>query len=217
MRRCCLLMPVLLLLALNGFSRANDIEKVNPLRLLSGRSQARLMRLLYDFKPFLETAVDVNYPATLNLFFSGHIYRRLKGNPFVGYLFDQGVALKSNRIKLEIDAPPGLEKYADIFRDILEHHNQDLKKRVSPFYHLNFAAPAPDYTLHIHIVDVNPERSSKLIPSLTLEMALEEQASRKSFYIRFSTGHAAGLFEAIQLAVKRIFINLHFLRQKVSP
>ena len=210
MKRRYRAISILLLLALTRLLAAAHNKTPNPLRHLSATNKARLIKLLYDFQPFLKTAVDVHYPDTLNLFFTDKIYRRLKGNPFVGYLFDEGVMIRSNRFCLNVDAPQAFKKYTAIFRDLLE-------KTTSPVYRLDFSAPSPDYTLHLFIVDINPGKSRSLIPSITLEMALKEHAQNRAFFIRFSTGHADGLFETMQLAVKRIYINLRYLTKKESP
>jgi hypothetical protein len=210
MKRRYRAISILLLLALTRLLPAAHNKTHNPLHHLSATNKARLIKLLYDFQPFLKTAVDVHYPDTLNLFFTDKIYRRLKGNPFVGYLFDEGVTIRSNRFCLNIDAPPAFKKYTAIFRDLLE-------KTTSPVYRLDFSAPSPGCTLHLFIVDINPEKSRGLIPSITLEMALKDNTQNRAFFIRFSTGHADGLFEAMQLAVKRIVINLRYLTKKASP
>jgi hypothetical protein len=177
----------------------------NPLRHLPRLQKSRLIRLLYDFKPFLQIAADVNYPQTLNLFFTGSVYRRLKGNPFLGYLFDEGVNFRPTHVCLTVDGADHLKKYTGILNEILVEYNRSLR----------FSKQAP-FSLHLFIVDITPHKSRGLIPSITLEVALRDNRSKKSFFIRFSTGHAGGLFEALQLAVKRIYINLSYLQQQHS-
>lgn len=198
--------PLLLLLLCASSPAGGGQQKAqNPLRHLPQLQKSRLIRLLYDFKPFLQTAADVNYPQTLNLFFTDSVYRRLKGNPFLGYLFDEGVNFRPAHVCLTVDGAEHLKKYSGILNEILLQYNRSLR----------FSKQAP-FTLRLFIVDITPKKSRDLIPSITLEVALRDNRSQKSFFIRFSTGHAEGLFEALQLAVKRIYINLGYLQQQHS-
>lgn len=61
-------------------------------------------------KPFLTDSTDVYLePQSLNHFFTEAIYRKLQGNVYFGYRYDEGFVFEGNEIQIEIikDLAPG--------------------------------------------------------------------------------------------------------------
>ena len=83
---------------------AGDTVKVDPRKHLSelARLGAR--------KPFLTDSPDVYLdPRSLNRFFTVTIYRRLQGNAYFGYDFDEGFIFEGQAVQIEVlkDLTPG--------------------------------------------------------------------------------------------------------------
>src|SRR2546426_3150043 len=54
-------------------------------------------------KPFLTDSPDVYLePKSLNRFFTEGIYKKLRGNAYVGYDYDEGFLLQGNTVQLEV-------------------------------------------------------------------------------------------------------------------
>src|SRR5687767_10697959 len=84
--------------------RAGDTVKIDPRKHLSelARLGAR--------KPFLTDSPDVYLePRSLNRFFTVAIYRRLQGNAYFGYDFDEGFSFEGQAVQIEVlkDLTPG--------------------------------------------------------------------------------------------------------------
>lgn len=191
----------------NLFPQKND----NPFSKLSRGDKEQLIKLITDARPFLETAVDVRYEHTLNLFFNRKIYLKLKGNPFLGYVFDEGISIKGNRIKVDcFKSRSGLEPYRRIFerlfREMIRENKRDCCRVV-----LDEKSP---YSLGIFIADVTPKKQDKLIPSVTIELYIKDNRTNRAFFKRFSTGNHQELYHAMRLSIKRIFLTLDYLRSK---
>src|SRR5437870_1683850 len=61
------------------------------------------MRRVAARKPFLTDSPDVYLePKSLNRFFTEMIYKKLRGNAYVGYDYDEGFLLQGNTVQLEV-------------------------------------------------------------------------------------------------------------------
>ena len=192
------------------FLTLSGAEK-NPFHKLSRQDRGQLLKLVFDSKPFLQTAIDTGYPATMNRFFSPDIYRKLQGNPFVGYIYDEGVIVTGRTITIDrIDAPPELAEYCKIFEALFR---KMAAKTENGSYDFKFDASGM-VGVGIYICDItHKSRTKKLIPSITLECYFKDKTGR-AFFKRFSTASGYELYNAMRLAIKRIYLDIDFLAGK---
>src|SRR5216117_3347119 len=95
---------IALTLLLPAAIRAADSPKVDP------RAHLGEMARLGARKPFLTDSPDVYLePRSLNRFFTAAIYRRLAGNAYFGYDYDEGFAFEGKAVQIEVlkDLTPG--------------------------------------------------------------------------------------------------------------
>ncbi len=181
-------------------------KEKNPFSLLSRQDKEQLIKLIFDARPFLESAVDVRYEHTLNRFFNNRIYRKLTGNPFVGYIYDEGISITDNRFKIDcVKSRSDLKEYGQVFERLF-HEMVKAKKN----YIVDDKAAA---SIGIFIADITPEPEDKhLIPSITIELYIKDNRSNRAFFKRFSTGNRKELYYAMRLSIKRIFLTLDYLK-----
>src|SRR5437867_12984317 len=95
---------VALALLLPAAIRAADSVKADP------RAHLGEMARLGARKPFLTDSPDVYLePRSLNRFFTVAIYRRLAGNAYFGYDYDEGFAFEGKAVQIQVlkDLTPG--------------------------------------------------------------------------------------------------------------
>ena len=201
MKRVTILLIIFLLALMLGFAneKIGETEAPNPLQFLAEAERIELAKLLYSYQPFTETAPDINFPHTLNNLLDSTIYPKLKGNPFIGYIYDEGVSLNGAPVSLHIRSAAHVASYYPIFRKIFLHANQD-RTKTEP-------QPTLPFALSICLADV----TTKPIPAVTLEAILLDRSTGKRFCIRTSTGFHKGLYEAMDLASRRLLLSLDFL------
>lgn len=204
MKRVTILLIIFLLALMIGFANEEigETEAVNPIRLLAEAERIELAKLLYSYKPFIETAPDVEFPHTLNNLLDDTLYPKLKGNPFIGYIYDEGVSLNGAPVSLHIRSAAHVKRYYPIFRKIFLHTNQDRTKTE--------LQPTLPFALSICLADI----TTKPIPAVTIEAILLDRKTGKRFCIRTSTGFHKGLYEAMDLASRRLLLSLDFLGRR---
>lgn len=105
---------VLLLIAVllpGSVGRAQDPREqwLNPGKVLTqAQKEAFLKRVFIDREPFVGSAEFHAAPATLRLYFKDQDYRRLRGNPIIGYLAaDDGFQWSGNQVSFGPVLPLG--------------------------------------------------------------------------------------------------------------
>jgi len=184
----CSALVVMLLLAAATLSGA-DRSAINPREYLAE------LRRLGARKPFLTDSPDVYLePQSLGHFFTEKIYRELRGNAYFGYDYDEGFVLEGKTVQIEVlkDLTPGTSCQA-AYRMALE---QALK---AAGLQLKLAAPIQ---IGICIVGIEPRETQNTLPGLMIEAYLRNSKQKKSFFIRYGSGHSRGLGAAIRLSAE---------------
>jgi hypothetical protein len=187
----CGLLIVLLAAAL----QAETPEKVNP------REALALFSRVGAKKPFLKDSPDIYLePDSLNKFFTMHIYKRLEGNGYFGYRYDEGFSFNENKIQIAA------------FKDITEG------RRCSSAYRLAIenALSAAGLTINtdascqigICIVGIEERETTETLPGIMVEAYLRNLALKKSFFIRYGVGSPRGLTPAIRLSAEMLIAEL---------
>ncbi len=152
-------------------------------------------------KPFLKDSPDVYLePDSLNKFFTMPIYRKLEGNGYFGYRFDEGFSLRGNDVQIAV------------FKDITDG------KRCSSAYKmaLENALSAAGLTINpkascqvgICIVGIEERETEQTLPGIMIEAYLRNSILKKSFFIRYGAGSARGLTPAIRLSAEMLIAEL---------
>jgi hypothetical protein len=149
-------------------------------------------------KPFLTDSPDVYLePKSLNRFFTeGGIYRKLRGNAYVGYDYDEGFLLQVNAVQLEVlkDLTPERSCKA-AFRLALEQSFN------AAGFEIKTTAP---HQIGICIVGMEPRETSSTLAGIMVEAYIRNNIRRKSLFIRYGTGHPRGLATAIRLSAEML-------------
>jgi hypothetical protein len=152
-------------------------------------------------KPFLKDSPDVCLePDSLNKFFTMPIYRKLEGNGYFGYRYDEGFSLRGNDVQIAV------------FKDITDG------KRCSSAYKmaLENALSAAGLTINpkascqigICIVGIEECETEQTLPGIMIEAYLRNSILKKSFFIRYGAGSARGLTPAIRLSAEMLIAEL---------
>jgi hypothetical protein len=155
------------------------------------------LRRLGARKPFLTDSPDVYLePKSLHRFFTDRIYRKLQGNPYFGYDFDEGFLLEGNQVQIEVlkDLSPGTccqNAYRIALEQALQAQDLVIKPR------------APQQ-IGISIVGVERQETPNTLPGVMVEAYLRNSVLKKSFFIRYGSGHARGLPAAIRLSAEML-------------
>ena len=152
-------------------------------------------------KPFLIDSPDVYLePRSLNRFFTETIYRRLKGNAYFGYEYDEGFSLAEQAVQIEVlkDLTPGAV-YVPVYRLALERALASSGFEVKP------GAP---YLVGVCIVGVEPQESVSTLPGVMVEAYLRNASQKKSIFIRYGAGSPRGLAPAIRLSAEMLVSRL---------
>ena len=200
-RHVCLVVALLLL----GRSdlAASNMPKVDPREILDE------LRRLGARKSFLTDSPDVYLePKSLNRFFNESIYRRLQGNAYFGYDYDEGFQLVGNAVQIEVvkDLTPNA-CCQTAFRLALAQGLQAQGLAVKP------SAPLQ---IGVCIVGVEPQETPRTLPGLMVEAYLRNSVQKKSFFIRYGTGHPRGLAPAIRLSAEMLAVQLVAKRPELN-
>lgn len=176
-------------------SQAVDGANVDPRSYL-----AELARLGVR-KPFLIDSTDVYLePRSLSRFFTEPIYRRLKGNAYFGYEYDEGFSLAGQAVQIEVlkDLTPGAA-YVPVYRLAL-----DRALTASGFEVKRSAA----CLIGVCIVGVEAQETDRTLPGVMVEAYLRNASQKKSIFIRYGAGSHRGLAPAIRLSAEMLVSRL---------
>ena len=175
-------------------------KKVDPRTYLAELSR------LGSRKPFLTDSPDVYLePQSLNRFFTTAIYRKLQGNAYFGYRFDEGFVFDGKEIQIEIirDLTPGAGCTA-AYRLALEKALMASGKELKP---------KAMCQIGICIVGIEERETAKTIPGVMVEAYLRNAQQKKSFFIRYGAGSPRGLVAAIRLSAEMLVSELEVRRK----
>jgi hypothetical protein len=145
-------------------------------------------------KPFLTDSPDVYLePKSLNRFFTMSIYRRLQGNAYFGYDFDEGFVFEGNAVQIEVpnDLTPGTACRAS-YRLALEQTLAAAGLEVKP---------TASCQIGICNVGVEPRETPKTLPGVMVEAYLRNARQKKSFFIRYGASSPRGLPSALRASL----------------
>jgi hypothetical protein len=186
---------VLSLFFVTAAVRAADNAKVDP--------RAYLLELarLGARKPFLVDSPDVYLERrSLNRFFTEAIYRRLRGNAYFGYEFDEGFRFEGKAIEIGTlkDLSPAVGCRA-AYRLALE---QALVARGLE------VRPSAICQIGVCLVGVEPRETLRTLPGVMVEAYLRNSGQKKSFFIRYGTGSPRGVGPAVRLSAETLVAHL---------
>ena len=155
------------------------------------------MRRVTARKPFLIDSPDVYLePKSLNRFFTERIYKKLRGNAYVGYDYDEGFLLQGNTVQLEVlkdVTPEGSCKAA--FRLALEQSFN------AAGFEIKTTAPQQ---IGICIVGLEPLETPSTLAGIMVEAYVRNSIRKKSLFVRYGAGHPRGLAAAIRLSAEML-------------
>jgi hypothetical protein len=165
------------------------------------RTQLAEMARIGARKPFLVDSPDVYLePNSLNRFFTEAIYRRLQGNAYFGYDYDEGFRLEGNSVQIEV------------LKDLTPGEACRAAYRVALMQALSVAGvavkPPPPVQIGVCIVGVESRETDKTLPGIMVEAYLRNALQKKSFFIRFGAGSPRGLVPAIKLSAEMLVSQL---------
>ncbi len=165
------------------------------------RSQLAEMARIGARRPFLVDSSDVYLePRSLNRFFTEAIYRRLQGNAYFGYDYDEGFQFEGNAVQIEVlkELNPGetcRAAYRVALMQALSGAALEVKQQAT-------------CQIGLCIVGAEPRETDKTLPGIMVEAYLRNAQQKKSFFIRFGAGSPRGLAPAIQLSGEMLVSQL---------
>ncbi len=199
--RAANLLPILLATFLPIATHGEELpKKVDPRAYLTQLSR------LGARKPFLTDSPDVYLePGSLNRFFTEPIYRRLEGNAYFGYRYDEGFGFDGTEIQVEMirDLTPGAgcaTGYRLALAKALAAADLDVK-------------PAAPYQIGVCIVGIEESETAKTLPGVMVEAYLRNAREKKSFFIRYGAGSPRSLAAAIRLSAEMLVSELQARRK----
>jgi hypothetical protein len=175
-------------------------KKVDPRTYLTELSR------LGTRKPFLTDSPDVYLePQSLNHFFTLAIYRKLQGNVYFGYRYDEGFAFDGKDVQIEIirDLTQGAG-CATAYRLALE------KALIAAGSELK---PKATCQIGVCIVGIEESETTKTIPGVMVEAYLRNAQLKKSLFIRYGAGSPRGLAVAIRISAEMLVSELEVRRK----
>ena len=167
------------------------------------------LRRLGARKPFLTDSPDVYLePKSLHRFFTERIYRKLQGNAYFGYDYDEGFLLAGNQVQIEVlkDLSRGA-CCQNAYRIALEQALQAQDLVIKP------RAP---HQIGVSIVGVERQETPNTLPGVMVEAYLRNSVLKKSFFIRYGAGHPRGLPAAIRLSAEMLAAQIIARAKPVS-
>ena len=186
---------VIMLLFCSGTVHAEVRAKVDP------REYLLELERLGTRKSFLIDSPDVYLERrSLNRFFTESIYRRLQGNVYFGYDYDEGFRLEGKAVEVEVlrDLTPGSAcrgAYRLALQQALVAAGLDDKS----------AAPC---RIGLCIVGMESQETTKTLPGVMVEAYLRNSRLRKSYFTRYGAGSPRGLAAAIRLSAEMLTARL---------
>jgi hypothetical protein len=199
--RIASLLPIVLAILLPIAMRGGDSpKKVDPRAYLTQLSR------LGARKPFLTDSPDVYLePGSLNRFFTEPIYRRLEGNAYFGYRYDEGFGFEGTEVQIEMirDLTPRA--------GCVTGYRLALEKALTAAG-LEFKPTAP-YQIGICIVGIEAQETASTLPGVMAEAYLRNAREKKSFFIRYGAGSPRSLAAAIRLSAEMLISELQARRK----
>jgi len=190
---------VAFVLLLPSAVRASDNGKIDP------RTHLAELARLGARKAFLTDSPDVYLePGSLNRFFTVTIYRRLQGNAYFGYHYDEGFHFEGKAVQIEV------------LKDLTANASCGTAYRLALEQALAAAGlevkPAALYQIGVCIVGIEPRQTSKTLPGVMVEAYLRNAQQKKSFFIRYGAGSRRSLAAAIRLSAEMLVSQLEARR-----
>jgi hypothetical protein len=157
-------------------------------------------------KPFFVDSPDVYLePQSLNQFFTEAIYRKLRGNVYFGYRYDEGFVFTGSEVQIEVlkDLTPGAGSaaaYLIALKNALTAADLKIK-------------PKAPFQIGVCIVGIEESETTKTIPGIMVEAYLRTAQLKKSFFIRYGAGSSRGLPAAIRLSAEMLVSELQARRK----
>jgi hypothetical protein len=181
------------------------IHGADPPKKVDPRAYLVELSRLGARKPFLTDSPDVYLEkGSLNHFFTEAIYRRLEGNAYFGYRYDEGFVFDGTQVQIEI--------------------LKDLTTRCSAAYRLalEMALVAAGYEIKpnapcqigVCIVGTEERQTANTLPGVMVESYLRNALLKKSFFIRYGAGSPRGLAPAIRLSAEMLVSELEARRHE---
>jgi len=155
------------------------------------------LRRLGSRKPFLTDSPDVYLePQSLGRFFTAGIYRKLRGNAYFGYDYDEGFVFEGKILQIELlkdlTAGDGCQAaYRMALHQAIEAAGLQIK-------------PTAPIQIGVCIVGAETRETQKTLPGVMVEAYLRNAKQRKSFFIRYGVGHPRSLAAAIRLSAEML-------------
>jgi hypothetical protein len=195
MRAVSSLTAVLAILVSVAVCAEDPSKKVDP------RSYLTQLSRLGARKPFLTDSPDVYLePQSLNRFFTEPIYRRLEGNAYFGYRYDEGFCFEGTDVQIEMirDLTPGAActtAYRQALKRALAAGGFEIKSTAS-------------CQIGICIVGIEAKETDKTLPGVMVEAYLRNAREKKSFFIRYGAGSPRSLVAALRLSAELLIAEL---------
>ncbi len=157
-------------------------------------------------KPFLTDSPDIYLePQSLNRFFTLPIYRKLQGNAYFGYRYDEGFVFDGKEVQIEVIKELMPEKRCSAsYRIALEKALDAAGLKVSP---------KASCQIGICIVGIEERETPKTIPGIMVEAYLRNAQLKKSLFIRYGAGSPRGLPAALRLSAETLVSELKHRQQ----
>jgi len=165
------------------------------------REALALMARLGAKKPFLKDSSDVYLePDSLNKFFTMPIYKKLEGNGYFGYRYDEGFSYGGNDVQIAV------------FKDITDRRQYLPAYRIALENALSAAGlninSKASCQIGICIVGVEERETERTLSGIMVEAYLRNSDLKRSFFIRYGAGSARGLIPAIRLSAEMLIAEL---------
>jgi hypothetical protein len=157
-------------------------------------------------KPFLTDSPDVYLePQSLNRFFTMPIYRKLQGNAYFGYCYDEGFAFDGKEVQLEVVKELMPEKRCSApYRLALEKALEAAGLKITP---------KASCQIGICIVGIEERETPKTLPGIMIEAYLRNTQLKKSLFIRYGAGSPRGLPAVLRLSAEMLVSELKHRQQ----
>ncbi len=199
--RACAFSVLALLMATPGLFAAEVQSNTNAREYLVELSR------LGARNPFLTDSSDVYLEQqSLSRFFTDAIYRRLEGNAYFGYRYDEGFVFEGNEVRIDLlKELPETAGFADAYRMALEQAFSALGIRVSA---------AAVCEMGICLVGIERRETERTLPGVMIEAYLRNSHLKKSFFIRQGSGSPRGIVSAIRLSAGMLAGELEARRKR---
>lgn len=161
-------------------------------------------------KPFLTDSPDVYLePQSLNRFFTLPIYRKLQGNAYFGYRYDEGFVFDGKEVQIEVVKELIPEKRCSAsYRIALEKALESAGLKITP---------KASCQIGICIVGIEEQETAKTLPGIMIEAYLRNAQLKKSFFIRYGAGSPRSLSAAIRLSAEILASKMASKQKPLIP